>query len=189
MVVLRASRDSDLDEVSRIFLGVVDWLHARGIRQWMPGEFQPSDIQRWHESGELHAGLAGDVIVGSVLLQRSDPRFWPDVAGSAVYVHKLVVDRNLAGRKLGAGMLEACERHAADIGAEWVRLDTCADNPFLVRYYLSAGYRAVGNKTMQPASAGDGATPDPWEAALFEKRISSATSAATGHVDQTATHI
>ena len=71
-----------------------------------------------------------------------------------MYVHRMVVARDLGGRNLGAAMLDWAGRHAQRHGKPWVRLDAWRTNTALHRYYLDRGFHRV--RTCELAWRGSG---------------------------------
>ncbi len=57
---------------------------------------------------------------------------------------RLAVDPNSKGQKLGSALLDLAESEARALGDTHLTLKTPSQHPFLVDYYLAAGYRRQG---------------------------------------------
>ncbi|HEV2238862.1 MAG TPA: GNAT family N-acetyltransferase [Ktedonobacterales bacterium] len=120
------------------------WLRARGFD---PGEPpRPlTDIYRERlASGEVYLGWLGDVPVGMLTLQRTDPRVWPEAPADALYVHGLMVSRLHAGQRIGTRLLDWASEQVVAAGRAYLRLDCLAKNPALRAYYERAGFTYRG---------------------------------------------
>jgi GNAT superfamily N-acetyltransferase len=149
MTALRliAAQSDDLGRYLDLLEEVAEWLAARGITQWRPGNFRLS-AQYYAESierEEVHLAFVGDELVGTLRLLLREPIVWPDVEeDDAVYVYNLAVRRTWANQAIGFRLLEWASNRALLLGRRWVRLDCVADNNFLRGYYTQAGFADRG---------------------------------------------
>ncbi|GAA1824575.1 GNAT family N-acetyltransferase [Nesterenkonia flava] len=124
-----------------------DWLIARGIDQWRPGEVPVSVIREQVDRGEWYVLREEEhhVIAGLRLLWQ-DPDFWGPDDGTAIYVHGLMLDLALAGEGLGAQLLGWAAAQGALQGKTRLRLDSAATNPRLATYYEDSGFSRQGQR-------------------------------------------
>ncbi|WP_323379539.1 GNAT family N-acetyltransferase [Streptomyces durbertensis] len=148
--------------------GAARWQLARGIDQWKPGELGEDHFRRRLVEGEVWLASLGEAgpVVGAWELWWEDPGAWGEQPPVAGYVHRLMVDRELAPRGTGRLMLERAERRIAAAGRELCRLDCVAHNPRLREYYVAAGYTVVGEQ-----SAKQGKDGKSYAVTLLEKRL------------------
>lgn len=124
---------------------VSQWLGSRGIQVWSESDLQRTDLPGRSAAGCLILGFAGAEPVACMLLQRSDPVYWPKaVEGSALYLHKLAVRRAYAGCGWGSRMIAWAKSEAQRQRIRRLRLDTLADS-WLAEFYLTHGFRIVGH--------------------------------------------
>ena len=152
-MILVPAQISDLPRLLQFRADAADWLSARGSDQWsvpFPGEH----IARGIEAGEVFLIKAADgTDAATVTLDRNiDLELWDlwtpeERAESALYVHKLTVDRRYAGNDLGGQILDWAGDRAARVGAKWLRLDAWTTNHGLHRYYLAHGFDHVRTTT------------------------------------------
>lgn len=142
-----AAQDSDLRRYIDLLEEVAEWLEARGIKQWRPGNFRLS-ADYYAESirlEEVQLALVGDELVGTLRLLLREPVVWPEIVeDDAVYVYNLAVKRAWADQHVGGRMLDWAADRAASLGRAWVRLDCVSDNGFLHHYYMRAGFEERG---------------------------------------------
>ena len=155
----KADYGAILDLVQR----VAGWLRQEQVQQWQ--DFLTGDgldlLARRFEEGEVYKAEDGRKIVGTVVLEWEDG-FW-GAKGSdetAAYVHAMAVDRDYAGRGVGAALLAQVELRAAEEQRQFVRLDCGRDNARLCAYYESHGFKKVGEKPWED-----------WTANLYEKNL------------------
>jgi len=141
------AQDGDLDRFIDLLEDVADWLEARGINQWRPGDFRLSTdfYAASIRQGEVQFAFVDEELVGVLRLILREPIVWPDVIeDDAVYVYNLAVRRAWAHRQLGRRILEWTADRAACLGRSCIRLDCTSDNVFLREYYRRAGFAERG---------------------------------------------
>ncbi|WP_372411643.1 N-acetyltransferase family protein [Streptomyces luteireticuli] len=152
---IRPAAEADLAGLVRLRDGAARRLLSRGVTgQWRPGELDEGHFRRVMAHGEVWLAEAGGRIAGAWELWWEDEAAWgpqPPVAG---YVHRLMVDRDVAAPGTGRLLLGAAEQRVAAAGRTCVRLDCLATNPQLNAYYRNAGYRVVGRKEGKPQPGG-----------------------------------
>jgi GNAT superfamily N-acetyltransferase len=155
-LAIREATLSDLDTVTHVLAEASDWLASRGLDQWQ----YPPRRDRVNESiqaGECFvAEIDGKVVATITVDGHADSEFWQadDVPESALYVHRLAVRRDVAGRELGTTMLAwACDR-AYQAGKAWLRLDAWRSNAGLLDYYQSRGWDYVRTIELEHRKSG-----------------------------------
>jgi ribosomal protein S18 acetylase RimI-like enzyme len=75
----------------------------------------------------------------------ADPEFWTaeDWPDSALYLHRMVVDRSAAGQNVGERLLDLAQDLAEASGKQWLRLDAWRTNTPLHSYYQQQGFNIV----------------------------------------------
>lgn len=141
----RPAEEEDIDAVFELYEKRIAWMNEKGIRQWNVTDYlsvYPKPCYRTQQRlGNLYV-MCSEVVVGAVVLLRSDDQ-WNNVSDTDVlYVHNFVTDP----KEKGAGkiMISESEKMCAAQGRRFIRLDCAADNIFLNNYYVSLGYELVG---------------------------------------------
>jgi GNAT superfamily N-acetyltransferase len=142
---------ADQQTIINLIKEAAGWLHTKGTDQW--ARPWPSQEER---DERIRAGISagftwmlwdGLVAVATVTARpKGDPRLWrPDeLRRPAVYAHRLVVNRDFAGRQIGARLLDwVGARAAAERGALTTRIDTWTTNLALHGYYEGLGFGFV----------------------------------------------
>jgi ribosomal protein S18 acetylase RimI-like enzyme len=65
--------------------------------------------------------------------------------GTAVYLHRIVVNPAFKGQKLFGRILDWTFDHARQKGLSAIRMDTWDNNPALIDYYKSFGFSFIGH--------------------------------------------
>jgi GNAT superfamily N-acetyltransferase len=146
-IQIRAVGPEHVGHALRILREASHWLASRGMQVWSERDLQRSDLPGHSASGCLIFGFAGAQPVACMLLQRSDPVYWPRAkTGSALYLHKLAVRRAYAGCGWGSRMIGWAKAEAQRRQIPRLRLDTVADS-WLAELYVTHGFRIVGRTT------------------------------------------
>ena len=93
----------------------------------------------------------------------SDKLIWRELdEGNSIYLHRIVVNPEFKGRKLFGAVLNWAIDHVKQKGLHSIRMDTWADNPTIINYYKTFGFRFVENYT----------TPDNPELPVHNRKLS-----------------
>ncbi|GLY26821.1 GNAT family N-acetyltransferase [Kineosporia sp. NBRC 101731] len=148
----RQAQTSDEPTVADLQAEAIAWLASKGTDQWQttaphnPWASTDRSLSSSIAQGKVFLALDGETAVGSLTLDDfADPEFWTetDDPASALYVHRMVIVRRLAGQGLGGQMLDWAVRETADQGHRWLRLDAWKTNTALHAYYRSQGFELV----------------------------------------------
>jgi GNAT superfamily N-acetyltransferase len=119
------------------------WALGRGVNVWSDADLREQDFLAAAELGQLLMGVSGDRFAATMLLQSSDPIYWPDAAPhTALYLHKIAVRREFAGHGWLSRLIEFAVNDAGDRGIPWLRLDTLCGSP-LEGLYARHGFAAL----------------------------------------------
>jgi GNAT superfamily N-acetyltransferase len=138
-------------------------------RPWPNKAARDDRVRQGLENGETWLVWDGRNPAATVTITTEhDPAVWSepgctcDPDEPAVYVHRLIVARDYAGRGLGAELVDWFGRWARrGYGARWIRIDVWTTNKELHAYYLDTGFEPCGFC----------ADPDYPSAALFQKDV------------------
>jgi GNAT superfamily N-acetyltransferase len=119
------------------------WALGRGVDVWADAELREWDFVAAAELGQLLMGFSGGRSAATMLLQSSDPVYWPEAAPhTALYLHKIGVRREFAGHGWLTRLIEFAVNDARDLGVRWLRLDTLCRSP-LEGLYARHGFAAL----------------------------------------------
>ena len=146
-MIIRSAVPDDLDEVIDLFRDASAWLAARGINQWQRDP-RVEQVRRDIAEGTVFVGQddhTGEIVATVTVDTFADPDFWgpEDEPRSALYLHRMIVARPLAGRRLGHQLTEWIMQLAHALGYQRVRLGCWRSNTPLQRYYAAHGWRWV----------------------------------------------
>lgn len=88
----------------------------------------------------------GERTAGTITLTpEAEEGLWSaeELGDCSMFVNKLTVAREYAGRELGSRLLDWAGDRASRAGAKWLRLDAWTTNERLQRYYLDEGFQHV----------------------------------------------
>ncbi|MEU4301950.1 GNAT family N-acetyltransferase [Kitasatospora aureofaciens] len=154
---IRPAVESDLETVVNLWGHAASWLRELGTEQWQ----YPPRAERIAENiaaGECWIVEDEGAPVATVTVdEHADLDFWSpeEAAESALYVHRMVVRRDVSGLELGSALLDWASTRAAEQGKQWLRLDAWRDNSDLQAYYANRAFTHV--RTVDVAGRGSGA--------------------------------
>ena len=119
------------------------WALGRGVGVWADADLRERDFLTAAELGQLLMGFCGDRSAATMLLQFSDPVYWPDAApNTALYLHKIAVRREFAGHGWLTRLIDFAVNDARYHGIRRLRLDTLCGSP-LEGLYAQHGFAAL----------------------------------------------
>ncbi|MEU4214234.1 GNAT family N-acetyltransferase [Actinoplanes sp. NPDC026623] len=147
-VVIRRAARGDVDVLMEMYRAAQRWLASRGTDQWavITDENTRDPLIESIERGECYVAQRGDQVIGTVTVdENADPEFWTarDCPASALYVHRMVVERSASGQNVGGRLLDWAQQLADSSDKQWLRLDAWRTNTALHAYYARQGFSAV----------------------------------------------
>ncbi|MBB3114604.1 ribosomal protein S18 acetylase RimI-like enzyme [Paenibacillus phyllosphaerae] len=154
-IKVRQAVPSDTKAVQELLLQTARWLQSKGSTQWgallsgQDGHNMAGAITR----GEVFVFEAGEALAGTFILMQEpsqwDLDLWGDEASgcsSAIYLHRLAINREFSGGGLGEAMMRWAEEGVSFTGKDRIRLDCIASNATLNRFYSGLGYTFKGER-------------------------------------------
>jgi GNAT superfamily N-acetyltransferase len=136
----------DLNVMYRLFDEAIAFLKTHNYIGWTNYDkvFIKADVEKG-----LSYKITRDSAVACIFsVCYEDPLIWREMEkGDALYLHRIVLNRDFSGEKLFAKVLEWALEHAKNWGIKYVRMDTWADNARIIDYYKSYGFRFIENYT------------------------------------------
>lgn len=134
----------DLNFVFWLYEEAMKYQYAKGYNVW-------KGYDKEVLASEMNAGLQHKLILDEKIAMvfsaiYSDKLLWQDLDhDDAVYVHRLVVNPESRGQGLFKHVFEWLIADAQSKGRKYLRLDTWGDNPKMIAYYESFGYKFIKN--------------------------------------------
>jgi ribosomal protein S18 acetylase RimI-like enzyme len=142
--VIRQAEADDIPAIIGLINDAATWLQRyKNTNQWAepwPDEqTRNGRIIRGVDRGATWMVECGGALAGTLTYRnRANPRLWTqeELNERAVYVSRLIVDRDYAGRGLGAALIDwAGMRGIQRWQADWIRVDVWTTNVGLHNYY------------------------------------------------------
>lgn len=127
------------------------WLERIGQPMWNIENLTPDRFESAYPNYTPYLiDLVGQVVGGFILLPR-DGFLWSDEENSqrALYLHKLVIQPDYAGRGLAQDAIAQVIKLAKESGAAYLRLDCYGDRKYLVDLYEGCGFRKKRTSIME----------------------------------------
>ena len=143
-LTVRCAAVDELDIVLELLHQRITWLRNRGSDQWSTWQAWPEKLAVALACGQVWLLTENDVPVGTVTLnEHADADFWTPIerAERALYLAKLAVRPDRAGRGYGLRLLRAAGDIADRRGRHLLRLDAWKNNHGLHAYYTRHGWQ------------------------------------------------
>ena len=146
--IRRATRH-DLDTVIGLIDDAAEWLRGKNTDQWAEPwpdrEARDNRVRMGIEAGQTWILFAEDGTAAATISagHEGNPKLWSELElpDRAVYVQRLVINREYAGIGLGAQLIDWAGRQARRrYRAKWIRIDVWTTNFSLQSYYEDNGF-------------------------------------------------
>ncbi|MEV5144292.1 GNAT family N-acetyltransferase [Streptomyces sp. NPDC052727] len=142
---ITSATPADLDQLLNFRREAAEWISKLGSDQW--SRPYPADrLLATIEAGTVFMLRDGVRTAGTITLTPdAEEGLWSveELGEPSMFVNKLTVAREYAGRELGSRLLDWAGDRAYRAGAKWLRLDAWTTNERLQRYYLDEGFQYV----------------------------------------------
>ena len=142
---IRKAKKEDISKVLSLLVEAAEWLKTKKTTQW---DYYLTDLEGNMEEvmesiNRLNTYLleTDGVAVASITLEEEpgewDREIWGDEAAQddAVYLHRLVVNREYAGLGLGDALIEWAKNDVSQRGKKYIRFDCLNSNEGLNSFY------------------------------------------------------
>jgi GNAT superfamily N-acetyltransferase len=143
-VNVRAATAEEAELVAGLLDDATLWVQELGYPQW-PYPFPRDEIAAAIGREEVYVAEVDGTPVATVTILHDDPVYWGERPPDALYVHKLAVRRDHAGRGLGAALVEWAAARAGAAGRGFLRLDCLRNDPGIRTYYEALGFEHCGD--------------------------------------------
>ena len=139
----RAATAGEIAAAHALYMEVVTWLRAKGVRQWLR-PLEADEFCERQEHGELFGYFEQAAMTATVALAYECDHDWETHLGPEArwWLKTLAVAPTHRGRDIGARVVAAAEAHLRSKGANEVWLE-CVDAGFLPDYYGRLGYEVM----------------------------------------------
>lgn len=132
---------TDLEQIVHLFTKAIALQGKDGYRVW-------DHIDEDGLLGDITSGRNYKIVGKEGLrcifsLQYTDPIIWRERDGNSIYLHRIVADQRYRGLNSFGTVLDWAARHARERNLGFIRMDTWADNPRIIAYYESFGFRFI----------------------------------------------
>ena len=124
------------------------WLNDTGKPMWSIEDITEKKLLANAKKENFHIGWIEGESAGAMILQWSDPIFWPNAKGDSGFIHKLAVRRQYAGKNVANEMIDYAIMETKRRKRKYLRLDCAGDRPKLCSFYEHEGFQQVGRKQM-----------------------------------------
>lgn len=165
-MIIRKAGEDDIPSAHHVLHAASQWLAARGYDQWQRRPITTEHVRMLVNAGSMYVGTLDNRIVATMAVdKRADPDFWEpqDDPENALYLHKMAVNPEYRGHRLGEELTDYAAAKARAEGKKWLRLDAWRSNPDLQEYYRSRGWTHVRTVNAPHRDSGALFQRDAWD--------------------------
>jgi GNAT superfamily N-acetyltransferase len=122
------------------------WLMETGRPLWRLEDITEHKILAGITKHDVYVGWIADEAAAAMILQWSDPFFWPQSKDNSGFIHKLAVRRRFAGTNVSRQMVEWAKQETRRRGKGYLRLDCAGNRPKLCSFYENLGFRQIDRR-------------------------------------------
>lgn len=133
---------SDLEFIYEMFDKAITYQKEKGFPVW-------PDYDKDILNKDIERQLQFKIVVENIILCIFSICFTDKIVwrqkdkNDAIYLHRIVVNQNFRGEKLFGKVLEWAITKSFELGLDYIRMDTWADNPSIIKYYHGFGFKTV----------------------------------------------
>lgn len=143
---------SDMPVICQLFEEAIAFQQQNHYAGWK--NYDRTFLQQDVEQGLLFKIINNEKIAGIFSICYADPLIWREKErGDALYLHRIVANRNVNEGPVFAGILNWAKYMAAQKNLRFIRMDTWAENSKLIDYYRGYGFRFVEDFTTADTKA------------------------------------
>jgi GNAT superfamily N-acetyltransferase len=149
---LRKARETDEEKILKIYKEAKAYFKRCSIDQWQGDYPNIENIRKDREGGISYVAVEAEKVVATAaIVVGRDKTYdkiyegsWLSEATRYGVVHRIAVLEEEKGKKIAEKMLEYAEELCYSKGAEFMRIDTHADNAAMRRLVEKMGYQKCG---------------------------------------------
>jgi ribosomal protein S18 acetylase RimI-like enzyme len=136
----------DLHFIYSLFEEAISYQKRKGYSVW--AGYDKEVLKKEIETKQQYKIVINNTTACIFSICYSDEIIWRERdKGDSLYLHRIAVNPVYKGQKQFGRILNWCVDYAIKRKLQHIRMDTCEDNPTLVKYYESFGFRIVGKLT------------------------------------------
>jgi ribosomal protein S18 acetylase RimI-like enzyme len=137
------STPSDLSTIFEFYDYAVAHQKKVGMQTWKG--FDDALIKKEINEQRQYKILVDEKVACVFVVTFNDPQIWLERSNDkAIYLHRIVTHPDFRGLGFVQHITDWAIEFSKNRGLDFVRMDTWADNPKLVSYYKSFGYKDAG---------------------------------------------
>lgn len=142
----------DLPFVYRLFDEAIAYQKRNGYPVWP--DYDKDVLQQDIAQQLQFKVLSEGIIHGIFSICYRDEIVWREREnGQAIYLHRIVVNPEMKGKNLFGEVLDWAQQRAQEKQLPAIRMDTWADNPTIIAYYQSFGFKIIDYYTTPNSEA------------------------------------
>ncbi|WP_077404115.1 GNAT family N-acetyltransferase [Cellulophaga omnivescoria] len=148
--MIRLAKKSEIDKIITVTKACAAFMIKNGIYQW--NEHYPSKQAFLHDIAqeelfvlEVDKKIIGTIVLSTHMDDEYIPIKWLTSNEANLYIHRLSVNPDYQGQGYAQKLMNFAESYAKSNGFLSVRLDTFSINKRNVNFYLTRGYKKLGD--------------------------------------------
>lgn len=148
--MIQQAEEKDIPIIEAILLDAVDWMTKSGVpNQWNESNVTWSALSKSYRINNFYIAYQNESPAACMALLDYDPTYWPDIPkGESLYLHKLAVKREFAGKGSSKELIDFAKNLAHSYCINTIRLNCNQHRIKLRAVYENACFMCVEEKTL-----------------------------------------
>lgn len=146
--------NSTMDDVGLIFDlydAATTFQKTRSDKHWQ--SFSKELVEKEIAENRQWKMIVDNNVVCIFAVAYTDPLIWGEKdKDPSIYIHRIATNPNYRGKNNVVEIIKWAKLHGKENGKKYIRIDTWADNPKLVEYYIKCGFDYKGDITPTPGN-------------------------------------
>lgn len=136
----------DVNFIHFLFEEAIDYIKKNNLVGWTT--YDKSFIRQDIENKLQFKIIKDNNILCIFTICFTDVLIWREKElNDAIYLHRIVVNPEFKGQKQFEKVLKWCKEFAQKKNLKYIRMDTWAENPNIIKYYMSFGFKYIADYT------------------------------------------
>ena len=143
--MIRQANNTDISNIEDILLNAVIWMHRNGLDNlWNESNIKWNQLPKNYNISDFYISYNNNFPTACMALTDYDSIYWPDIPkGASLYIHKLAVKREFAGKGISEELINFSKALAAKCHIDEIRLDCNQKREKLRELYEKNGFICV----------------------------------------------
>lgn len=146
--MVKQAEGKDIVIIEEILFDAVKWMHRMNLEnKWNEDNIKWERLSNQYKITDFYIDYEENIPAGCMVLTQYDQQNWPEIVdGESLYIHKLAIKREFAGRKISDELINYAKSTAELYHIKTIRLNCNKSRKKLRELYERQGFICVSEK-------------------------------------------